>query len=82
MAKSSATYRVAIKPRIKSPRSWKWEIYREGQSFPVRRSGISYSSPTRALRNGRDGSTLGFVTAWLALAFIAFAVILVALLSG
>ncbi len=49
-------------------------------------SGVSFSTmlqsgPPTALP--RDGSTFGFVTAaWLALAFIAFAVILVALLSG
>jgi hypothetical protein len=48
MANLAAPYRVAVNRRGKSPKPWQWQISREGQPLPVKRSATSYSSRVQA----------------------------------
>ena len=51
-------YSVVVKNRAKTPRPWRWEIYRAGRDTPVEQSMEFFETATTAQRAGKEGLKL------------------------
>ena len=50
-------YSVVVKNRASSPKAWRWEIYRAGNTNPIKRSSIYFDTTASAKRAGKDALT-------------------------
>jgi hypothetical protein len=50
-------YSVVVKNRASSPKAWRWEIYRAGNTNPIKRSSIYFDTTASARRAGKDALT-------------------------
>jgi hypothetical protein len=47
-------YSVVVKNRASPPRAWKWEIYRAGNTNPIKRSSINFDTTAAAKLAGQE----------------------------
>ena len=50
-------YSVVVKNRASSPKAWRREIYRAGNTNPIKRSSIYFDTTASARRAGKDALT-------------------------
>jgi hypothetical protein len=46
-----------VKNRASSPKAWRWEIYRAGNTNPIKRSSIYFDTTASARRAEKDALT-------------------------
>ena len=49
-----ADYSVVVKNRAPPPKAWRWEIYRAGNTNPIKQSPIYFDTTAAARRAGND----------------------------
>ena len=49
-----ADYSVVVKNRAPPPKAWRWEIYRAGNTNPIKQSPIYFDTTAAARRAGKD----------------------------
>jgi hypothetical protein len=49
-----ADYSVVVKNRAPAPKAWRWEIYRAGNTNPIKQSPIYFETTAAARRAGKD----------------------------
>jgi hypothetical protein len=51
-------YSVVVKNRAPPPKAWRWEIYRAGNTNPIKQSSIYFDTTAAAKRAGKDALKL------------------------